>query len=170
MTIGTILLMLPISNAQGHSTTLVDAAFTAVSCVSVTGLSTVDTYHHWSLFGKIVMVILIQLGWFGDCFFYHYYCSSIRATGRSEKSRAFVRGCRARWYERASTHYEEANHLYLLCRNNWGIIYTIQLYPYIGDAALYTGIMQSISSFVMQDLYSLIMIYLMLWWAMYYLI
>ena len=28
-----------------------------------------------------------------------------------------------------------------------GIIYTIQLYPYIGDAALYTGIMQSISSF-----------------------
>ena len=39
MTIGTILLMLPISHAQGHSTTLVDAAFTAVSCVSVTGLS-----------------------------------------------------------------------------------------------------------------------------------
>ena len=33
---------------QGLSTTLVDAAFTAVSCVSVTGLSTVDTYHHWS--------------------------------------------------------------------------------------------------------------------------
>ena len=33
MTIGTILLMLPISNAQSNSTTLVDAAFTAVSCV-----------------------------------------------------------------------------------------------------------------------------------------
>ena len=28
-----------------------------------------------------------------------------------------------------------------------GILYTIQLYPYIGDAALYTGIMQSISTF-----------------------
>ena len=53
MTIGTILLMLPLSNAQGHSTALVDAAFTAVSCVSVTGLATVDTYYHWSLFGKI---------------------------------------------------------------------------------------------------------------------
>lgn len=36
--------------------------FTAVSCVSVTGLATVDTYYHWSLFGKLVMVILIQLG------------------------------------------------------------------------------------------------------------
>ena len=65
MTIGTILLMLPLSNAQGHSTALVDAAFTAVSCVSVTGLATVDTYYHWSLFGKIVMVILIQLGGLG---------------------------------------------------------------------------------------------------------
>ena len=51
--------------SRGHSTTLVDAAFTAVSCVSVTGLTTVDTYHHWSLFGKIVMVILIQLGGLG---------------------------------------------------------------------------------------------------------
>ena len=34
-------------------------------------------------------------------------------------------------------HYEEANHLYLLSEIIGGIIYTIQLYPYIGDAALY---------------------------------
>ncbi len=81
--------MLPISHAQGHSTTLVDAAFTAVSCVSVTGLATVDTYHHWSLFGKIVMVILIQLGGLGIVSFYYYYCTSIRATGRSEKIACF---------------------------------------------------------------------------------
>ena len=59
MVLGTLLLMLPLSNAQGHSTALVDAAFTAVSCVSVTGLATVDTYYHWSMFGKIVMVIRI---------------------------------------------------------------------------------------------------------------
>ena len=65
MIIGTILLMLPISSAHGQTTALVDAAFTAVSCVSVTGLATVDTYYHWSLFGKIVMVILIQLGGLG---------------------------------------------------------------------------------------------------------
>lgn len=65
MFIGTMLLMLPISSAHGQTTTLVDAAFTAVSCVSVTGLATVDTYYHWSLFGKIVMVVLIQLGGLG---------------------------------------------------------------------------------------------------------
>ena len=65
MMVGTILLMLPIASAEGHGTALVDAAFTAVSCVSVTGLTTVDTYYHWSLFGKIIMVILIQLGGLG---------------------------------------------------------------------------------------------------------
>ena len=65
MMVGTLLLMLPIASAQGEGTALVDAAFTAVSCVSVTGLATVDTYYHWSLFGKIIMVILIQLGGLG---------------------------------------------------------------------------------------------------------
>ena len=35
MTVGTLLLMLPIASAQGQDTALVDAAFTAVSCVSV---------------------------------------------------------------------------------------------------------------------------------------
>ena len=39
MAVGTILLMLPIASAQGKGTALVDAAFTAVSCVSVTGLA-----------------------------------------------------------------------------------------------------------------------------------
>ena len=119
MAIGTILLMLPISHAQGHSTTLVDAAFTAVSCVSVTGLSTVDTYHHWSLFGKIVMVILIQLGGLGIVSFTTIIALVLGRRVGLKKSRTFVRGCRARWHERASTHYKEANHLYILCRNNW---------------------------------------------------
>ena len=57
MTVGTLLLMLPIASTQGQGTDLVDAAFTAVSCVSVTGLTTVDTYYHWSLFGKIVICL-----------------------------------------------------------------------------------------------------------------
>ena len=119
MTIGTILLMLPISHAQGHSTTLVDAAFTAVSCVSVTGLSTVDTYYHWSLFGKIVMVILIQLGGLGIVSFTTIIALVLgRRVGL--KNRVLLsEDRRARWNERAFTHYEKANYLYLLCRNYW---------------------------------------------------
>jgi len=63
--IGAGLLMLPISSADGTFTTPIDALFTAVTSVCVTGLVTVSTATHWSLFGHIVILILIQLGGLG---------------------------------------------------------------------------------------------------------
>lgn len=63
--LGTILLILPCSSASGKVTPPMDALFTATTCVCVTGLVTVPTYLHWSLFGKIVILILIQLGGLG---------------------------------------------------------------------------------------------------------
>ena len=68
--------MLPIASAQGQGTALVDAAFTAVSCVSVTGLATVDTYYHWSLFGKNRHGHPYSIGWAWHCIFYNH-CGSI---------------------------------------------------------------------------------------------
>ena len=63
--IGTLLLSLPIASANGKMTSPVDALFTATTSVCVTGLVVVPTYLHWSLFGKIVILILIQLGGLG---------------------------------------------------------------------------------------------------------
>lgn len=63
--IGTGLLMLPISAEDGTSTSFIDALFTSISATSVTGLVTVDTQDHWSLFGEIVILAMIQLGGFG---------------------------------------------------------------------------------------------------------
>ncbi|WP_106767687.1 TrkH family potassium uptake protein [Paenibacillus faecalis] len=62
---GTFLLKLPISTESGMPTPLIDAFFTAVSAISVTGLTVVDTATHWSVFGEIVMLILVQLGGLG---------------------------------------------------------------------------------------------------------
>ena len=62
---GTFLLMLPVSSATGESQGLVTSLFTATTSVCVTGLVVVDTYAAWSLFGKIVILILIQLGGLG---------------------------------------------------------------------------------------------------------
>lgn len=61
---GAILLTLPISSQQ-HSVSFVDALFTATSAVCVTGLTVVDTGTTFSLFGQIVILILIQLGGLG---------------------------------------------------------------------------------------------------------
>ncbi len=63
--IGTGLLMLPIAAEDGTSTNFVDSLFTSISATSVTGLVTVDTQDHWSLFGEIVILAMIQLGGFG---------------------------------------------------------------------------------------------------------
>lgn len=62
---GSVLLMLPISSASGEMTPYLDALFTSATSVCVTGLTVVDTFSHWSLFGKIVILLLIQLGGLG---------------------------------------------------------------------------------------------------------
>lgn len=63
--IGTALLALPISAANGRATPPVDALFTAVSAAAVTGLVVVDTADHWSRFGQVVILLLIQAGGLG---------------------------------------------------------------------------------------------------------
>ncbi|CDF58473.1 TrkH family potassium uptake protein [Thermobrachium celere] len=63
--IGSILLSLPIASRDGNPTDYIDALFTATSAVCVTGLVTVDTGTHYSLFGQIVIMLLIQIGGIG---------------------------------------------------------------------------------------------------------
>lgn len=63
--VGTILLMCPISSRVRIVTPLVDALFTATSAACVTGLVVFDTYTYWSLFGQIVILLLIQVGGIG---------------------------------------------------------------------------------------------------------
>lgn len=62
---GTLLLMLPISSRDGASLPFINALFTATSASCVTGLTVVDTGTYFSLFGQIVILILIQLGGLG---------------------------------------------------------------------------------------------------------
>ena len=62
---GTFLLMLPPASATGESQGLVTSLFTATTSTCVTGLVVVDTFSTWSLFGKAVILILIQLGGLG---------------------------------------------------------------------------------------------------------
>ncbi|MCH5169800.1 MAG: potassium transporter KtrB [Oscillospiraceae bacterium] len=63
--LGAVLLNLPIASANGVSVPFADSLFTATTAVCVTGLVTVPTFSAWSLFGQIVILILIQLGGLG---------------------------------------------------------------------------------------------------------
>ena len=63
--IGSILLCLPVASKNYESIGFINAFFTATSAVCVTGLVIVDTYTHWSFFGQIVILLLIQIGGLG---------------------------------------------------------------------------------------------------------
>lgn len=62
---GTVLLMLPAATADGETTTLLNALFTATSAVCVTGLIVYDTAAHFTPFGQAVILALIQVGGLG---------------------------------------------------------------------------------------------------------
>ena len=62
---GTLLLMLPISSVSGESCGLMTALFTSTSATCVTGLILVDTLSAWTLFGQVVIILLIQIGGLG---------------------------------------------------------------------------------------------------------
>lgn len=62
---GTLLLCLPISSQTRIATNFLDALFTATSATCVTGLVVFDTATHWSAFGQVVLLALIQVGGMG---------------------------------------------------------------------------------------------------------
>ena len=66
--IGGFLLNLPISNMPGKPHDLLNSIFTATASVCVAGLSTVVAGEQYTLFGKIIMLILIQIGALGFIF------------------------------------------------------------------------------------------------------
>lgn len=62
---GSLLLSLPVSSADGNAVPYIDALFTATTSTCVTGLVTLPTFSTWSLFGQIVILLLIQIGGLG---------------------------------------------------------------------------------------------------------
>ena len=63
--LGSALLALPISSADGKGVSYLDALFTATTSTCVTGLVTLPTAVTWSVFGQVVILLLIQIGGLG---------------------------------------------------------------------------------------------------------
>ncbi len=63
--VGSVLLTLPISSASGEAVPYLDALFTATTSTCVTGLVTLPTVSTWSVFGQVVILLLIQIGGLG---------------------------------------------------------------------------------------------------------
>jgi len=75
ITLGSSLLMLPEMTVSGNGMPFLDALFTSVSANTVTGLSTIDVATYFTLKGKIILLILIQLGGLNIIFFASFFIS-----------------------------------------------------------------------------------------------
>lgn len=62
---GAVLLMLPVSSSSGTVTPFLTSLFTSTSATCVTGLSLVNVSEHFSLFGQVILLGLIQTGGLG---------------------------------------------------------------------------------------------------------
>ncbi len=76
--LGTGLLMLPKANVTGHSLPFINALFTATSATCVTGLTLVDTGSYFTVFGQIIILILIQIGGLGLMTFSSFFVFILR--------------------------------------------------------------------------------------------
>ncbi len=65
ISLGALLLYLPITHRENVDVAFIDALFTSTSAVCVTGLIAVDTYDTYNVFGQIVVALLIQVGGLG---------------------------------------------------------------------------------------------------------
>lgn len=66
---GAFLLSLPTASTSGNSQSFIDALFVATSAISTTGLTVVDVSSFYSLFGQIVILVLVQIGGLGYMIF-----------------------------------------------------------------------------------------------------
>jgi trk system potassium uptake protein TrkH len=76
--VGSVLLTLPVATTERQGTTLLDALFTATSAVCVTGLIVLDTPTHFSTFGQVVIMGLMQVGGLGIMTFSTFLAIALR--------------------------------------------------------------------------------------------
>ncbi len=77
--LGAGILCLPFATVDGESTSYINALFTATSATCVTGLIPYDTNTHWTIFGQIAIISLIQIGGLG---FMSIVTLAFRAVGK----------------------------------------------------------------------------------------
>lgn len=148
ITLGTILLMLPFATRDGEVTTLINAFFTATSATCVTGLVVYDTYSHWTLFGQVTILSMIQIGGLGFMSVATFLSLAMRRK-ISLKERGIIQEA-LNMPEIAGVVRLMKNVLFgtVLFELLGAIIFSIRFVPIMGLArGIYTAVFHSVSSF-----------------------
>ena len=144
---GTLLLTLPISHQNRLSVSFLDALYTATSATCVTGLVIADTADTWSLFGELLILVLIQIGGLGLITLTTFFMSAI---GRKSGLKTMV-------LVKESLNTFEWNDSIRLIRNVIKVVFglefmgaillSIAFVPQYGLKGIYYGIFHAVSAF-----------------------
>ncbi len=146
--IGSILLILPFATKSGQSTSYLNALFTSASATCVTGLVPYDTATHWTLFGQIVILILIQTGGLG---FMTFVSTVFMMFGRGMglySRRALMQSAGGRKLSGVSTLVKRITIGTAVCETLGAILLCIRFIPDFGVAnGIYYSVWHSVSAF-----------------------
>jgi trk system potassium uptake protein len=145
--IGSGLLMLPASAAEGHSITFIDALFTATSAVCVTGLIVRDTPVDFSTFGHVVILLLIQLGGLGYMTVSTVLAAALGRAVTLQERLTLQEGLNAQGLEGLIRFAAVVLKLTLAFELTGAVILAIRWWSELGPQAVWYGLFHSVSAF-----------------------
>lgn len=145
--IGTLLLMLPFASSSGRSCGFLTALFTATSASCVTGLVLVDTLTAWTLFGQIVILLMIQLGGLGFMTLIFFLVVQVRKKTSLSQRLMMVSAFNLDHLSDAVSVVKHALKITFVLEGAGAVILTLCFAPRYGWGAIWKGIFTAVSAF-----------------------
>lgn len=146
--LGSFLLTLPVAARSGQSTPFLKAIFTATSAVCVTGLVVVDTATHYSLFGQLVIIALIQAGGLGIMTMTTLFALLLGKRINLRERLIIQESLNALQLEGVVSLVKSIIKMTFLIEGAGGLLLSLRFIPDLGWAkGIYYGVFHSISSF-----------------------
>ena len=144
--LGTLLLSLPVASRQGRLG-LVDAMFTATSATCVTGLIVRDTWTQFSMFGQVVILMLIQIGGLGLLTLTSFFALAMRRRMGFRDLRVLGESVSADGYAQAKDVLKIVVGLAALFEGIGIVLLMIAFVPQFGAEGIWVSVFTAISAF-----------------------
>lgn len=144
---GALLLMLPISSVSGESCGWMTALFTATSSTCVTGLILVDTLTQFTVFGQVVVLVLIQLGGLGFMSVLFLLASLVRKRMSLSQRLMMVSAFNLNDMHDVARLVGNAFRFTFAVEGVGAVILTACFFPHYGLGAIWKGVFTAVSAF-----------------------
>lgn len=144
---GALLLMLPISSVSGVSCGFMTALFTATSATCVTGLVLVDTLTSFTLFGQVVILVMIQLGGLGFMSVIFILAQLVRRRLSLSQRLMMVSAFNLNNMKDVAHLVGRAFRLTFIVEGCGAVVLTLCFFPRYGLGAIWRGVFTAISAF-----------------------